>query len=135
MAWKEIDQLHEAALQISKQCFEYKKLCVGLIGAACVLIVKFTGNDLDYSLFVVGLLITLGFWIADANAYYFQRKVRNRMNHRMADIAKNNNLSNEGTVTEVSWHVSLLNRSMTLYYVLVLLSLLGVAILALGWIE
>ena len=30
--WNKISQLHEATLQISNSCFEFKKLCVALIG-------------------------------------------------------------------------------------------------------
>ena len=35
--WKDVDQLHQAILQISKSCFEYKKLCVGFFGIAIAL--------------------------------------------------------------------------------------------------
>ncbi len=32
MDWVEVDQLHEATLKISQNCFEFKKLCVAVIG-------------------------------------------------------------------------------------------------------
>ena len=71
--WASVDQLHEATLQISKSCFEFKKICVGLIGAALAVLVKLTDNNLDHSYFVIPLLICFGFWVADFSAYYFQR--------------------------------------------------------------
>jgi hypothetical protein len=29
--WKIVDQLHDATLKISNDCFEYKKLCVAVV--------------------------------------------------------------------------------------------------------
>lgn len=135
LAWKEVDQLHEATLQISKQCFEYKKLCVGFVGAACALLVKFTDNNLDFSLFVVGVLISVGFWIADANAYYFQRKVRGIMDQRMNRLAQNNKLQEERKITDAAWKGSFFNSSMSLYYVMISLSLLGGISFFFEWIQ
>ena len=54
--WKDVDQLHQAILQISKSCFEYKKLCVGFLGIAIALVVKFTENPLNHAVFSIGLL-------------------------------------------------------------------------------
>jgi hypothetical protein len=77
--WKQIDQLHAATLQFSGNCLEYKKLCVGLITAVPTLLIKFTNNRLDTSLFVAALLIGIFFWIIDAQSYYYQELLRERM--------------------------------------------------------
>jgi hypothetical protein len=123
--WVEIDQLHEATLKISQNCFEFKKLCVGLIGASMVVLGKLTANSLDHSYFVVPLLICFGFWVADFTAYYYQRVTRRNMNLRIKSIAKRNNdvvLNND---IKVSWVSSAFNWSMSLYLVLSVLALLG----------
>lgn len=43
------------------------------------LLVKFTADKLDHSLFVAGLLIPLCFWFLDAVGYYYQVKLRGTM--------------------------------------------------------
>lgn len=63
--WSSVEQLHEATLQMSKSCFEFKKICVGLIGAALAVLVKLTDNELDHSYFIIPLLICFGFWFLD----------------------------------------------------------------------
>lgn len=124
--WKDVNQLHEAILQISKSCFEYKKLCVGFLGVAMAFMIKLTDTSIDHSLFFVGLVISIGFWIADSTAYYYQRKVRSILDNRMRDIAKRNNyFPYNRTSTEASWWKAFFNTSMSLYYVLIFLALAG----------
>jgi hypothetical protein len=124
--WNQITQLHEATLQISKSCFEFKKLCVGLIGVSMVVLGKLTGNDLDHSYFVVPLFICLGFWIADFTAYYYQRITRKNMNKQVKLIAEGNELDDlEIKEIEVSWKMSAFNLSMSLYFVLAAFAVIG----------
>lgn len=118
----EIDQLHNAVLQMSKSCFEYKKICVGLLGAAIALIVKFSpeANHISNTLFIVPLVIIISFWLADSTAYYYQIATRLRMNKIRTEIAIRNNIS-EYNVKELklSKFKSLFNGSMILYYSLI----------------
>lgn len=124
--WNKISQLHEATLQISNSCFEFKKLCVALIGISIVALGKLMGNDVDHSYFVVPLLICLGFWIADSTAYYYQRMTRKNMNKLFKLIAEGNELTDlEISEIEVNWKMSAFNLSMSLYFVLASFSILG----------
>lgn len=77
--WKLIDQLHNIVSQISSFCFETKKFCVTTEFVALPLIVKFTDDKLDHSLFVTGAVIAMCFWFLDAVAYYYQVKLRGTM--------------------------------------------------------
>lgn len=134
MDWAGVEQMHEATLQISKSCFEYKKICVGLIGAALAILVKLTDNHLDHSYFLIPLLICFGFWIADFSAYYFQRKTRIAMNHKLAAIAERNSVSNyQSEDLSVTWLAAAFNHSMVLYYALALLGSIGWLALLMGW--
>lgn len=49
--WVVVDQLHKATLQMSNNCFEFKKICVGLIGAVLAILVKLNDNQLTHSYF------------------------------------------------------------------------------------
>ncbi|MCD9498408.1 hypothetical protein [Photobacterium carnosum] len=136
MDWVEVNQLHEATLKISQNCFEFKKLCVALIGIAAVALGKLTSNTLDPSYFVVPFLIAFGFWIADFTAYYYQRVTRKRMSVRLHAIAIRNQLSNESFLSvDVSWFNSMFNLSMSLYFILMSLSLFAFILFSTGSIS
>jgi len=77
--WKLFDQLHGVVSQISSFCFETKKFCVTTEFVVLTLMVKFTADKLDHSLFVAGLVIPLSFWFLDAVGYYYQVKLRGMM--------------------------------------------------------
>ena len=133
--WASVGQLHEATLQISKSCFEFKKICVGLIGAALAVLVKLTENNLDHSYFVISLLICFGFWIADFSAYYFQRKIRNTMNKKLCAIAERNAINNySDDELEVSWINAAFNHSMALYFALATLVIVSWVAYVMKWI-
>ena len=74
-----INQLHAVVLEMSKSCFELKKLCATVLGTWMTLIASFTKQSLDPSLLVGATLVIAFFWIADAQSYYYQEKVRIRM--------------------------------------------------------
>lgn len=118
----EIDQLHNAVLQMSKSCFEYKKICIGLLGAAIALIVKFSpeSNHITNTIFIVPLIIVVSFWLADSTAYYYQVATRYRMNKIREDIALRNNIE-EYNIKELKLSIftSLFNGSMILYFTLI----------------
>ncbi len=135
IAWANIDQLHAATLQISQSCFEYKKLCVGFLAAAMTVIIKFTENSIDHSLFLIPISIVFGFWLADSTAYFFQRATRKKMETEMSKIESRNQIENENKpYTSVSKFEALFNGSMTLYYVLFLISLIWWISFECGWI-
>ena len=133
--WASVEQLHEATLQISKSCFEFKKICVGLIGAALAILAKLTDNNLEHSYFVIPLLICFGFWIADFSAYYFQRKTRIAMNHKLQAIAQRNSVdSYQAEQLNVTWLSSAFNHSMSLYFALAALGVIGWCAYIMKWI-
>jgi len=76
---KELDQLHGTVLEFSKTCLEMKKLCVTALAAVAGVILGVTDNRLDASLWIAALLAVFVFWMADAQAYFYQEKVRRRM--------------------------------------------------------
>lgn len=77
---KEYDQLHHAVLQFSNSCLEIKKMCSTVLAAIAGIILVITGNKLDTTLFGATFMIIIVFWIVDSQAYYYQKKLRRRMN-------------------------------------------------------
>lgn len=130
LEWIDIEQLHAATLQSSKSCFEFKKMCVALIGAALALVANLTEKQLDQSYFLIPLCICLGFWIADATAYYAQRSTRRTMDGKFRSIASRNGLNDyDRTDTTVSWWNAFTNSSMVLYEVLAVFAIAGECLL------
>jgi hypothetical protein len=78
--WKLFDQLYGVVSQISGFCFEIKKFCVTTIFVVLTLMVKFTNDHLDYSIFLAAVVITVCFWFLDSVAYFYQVKLRGSMN-------------------------------------------------------
>lgn len=77
--WKLLDQLYGVVAQISSFCFEIKKFCVTTMFVVMTLMVKFTSDKLDHSIFVAGLLIPICFWFLDSTGYFYQVKLRGTM--------------------------------------------------------
>jgi len=142
--WKLLDQLHNIVSQISSFCFETKKFCVTTEFVALTLIVKFTGDKLDHSLFFTGAIIAVCFWFLDAVAYYYQVKLRgtmdaiqlrlrSRQSKQLVGIEKSNVI--EPNRVNASWATRAfnagINHSMWLYGFLVLIDL-GLWLLFLG---
>ena len=120
--WVEVEQLHTATVEISKNCFEYKKLCITLLGIGAALIIKFAPDPFTDVNFGVALMICTGFWLADSTAFYYQRSIRRIMSSKMSDIAARNGLSGYTRQSVANSKVqALFNSSMTLYYALIFL--------------
>jgi len=114
--WSSIDQLHEATLQISNQCFEYKKLCVGIIGIVVAALLKL-GTPASLSVISnICIVISFGFWFCDATAYYYQRANRQKIN-KLLDQIKTRNSNEQDHVSKLknSWFNAFFNQSMSLY--------------------
>ncbi|RJT50761.1 hypothetical protein [Rahnella variigena] len=124
--WVIINQLHEATLQMSKSCFEFKKICVGLIGATLAVLAKLTDGKLDHSYFYITFILCFGFWIADFSAYYFQRKTRIAMNKKLLALATRNSIENYPSENlDVTWRKAAFNHSMVLYYAFAFIEVVG----------
>lgn len=90
LEWKLIDQLHGAVSQLSGFCFETKKFCITTLFAVLAFITKFTNEKLDSSLFITVAIITVVFWFLDSTSYFYQVKLRGRMQKAQKQLIENN---------------------------------------------
>ncbi len=125
--WKTVDQLHDATLKISNDCFEYKKLCVAVVAGVIALMVRFGSEENLQFVFAVCGLVCLGFWFSDATAYYYQRSLRRTMTVKLNKIAERNGAEQETNIDAPTMWASIFNRSMALYSVLL-------AVVAVLWV-
>lgn len=134
--WKLLDQLSGVVSQISSFCFETKKFCVTTLFVVLTLMVKFTSDQLDSSIFVAALCIPLCFWFLDSTGYFYQVKLRGTMEQIRVRLASRDtrllvapgdtdiiasdrvNVSNYRKVLDCA-----INHSMWLYAVLVVADL------------
>ena len=116
--WKIVDQLHDATLRISNDCFEYKKLCVAVVAGVIALMVRFGSEDNLQFVFAVCGLVCIGFWFSDATAYFYQRSLRKKMTEKINSIAARNGAPVEPRLENPTMAVAFFNRSMALYVVL-----------------
>jgi hypothetical protein len=71
-----ITQLHSVVLELSKNCFELKKLCATVVGSSLTLLAAFTAQRIDSVFFAGSAVIIVFFWMADAQSYFYQEKIR-----------------------------------------------------------
>ncbi len=88
--WSMLDQLRGAVSQISNFCFEIKKFCVTTEIAVVAVLVKFTGDKLDQSIFITGMIIPICFWFLDSLGYFYQVKLRGLMENIRANLRDRN---------------------------------------------
>lgn len=86
--FEKIRQLHEATLQISNQCFEFKKLCVGVIGVVITALIKIGSSESWFTISFVSGIIGVGFWLCDATAYIYQKRLRKNMSGTIQTISQ-----------------------------------------------
>lgn len=114
--WSSLEQYHESTMQISNQCFEYKKLCVGALGIIIAAMLKLGQDATPLLLSLTCLFISVGFWMCDATAYYYQRVNRQRILDIQTKISNRNaGSANPSPVLPNSWGAAIFNRSMLLY--------------------
>ena len=131
---KQIDQLHNATLNISKQCFEIKKLCLTIEVTTLTFTLNITSNIDDCYLYIafLGLIIPLIFWILDSLTYYYQDKLRYRMLKTENEIRNEYGLSmienKHDRSTFLRLYHSAINLSQTLYCILGIIDLIFIYI-------
>jgi hypothetical protein len=125
-----LGQLHNAALKASETCFEIKKLCATVVVPAGTLIALLSGGRLNLAVFVAALLVVLFFWIADANGYYYQRKLRAKMASVWEDRGRRcrDDWRNKPDDEAVGAFRSAFNNSQWFYLLIALLILIGLAL-------
>jgi hypothetical protein len=132
-----LDQLHQATLKASDSCFELKKLCATILAPTVTVVTIFLSKRLDQAVFLVGLLVVLAFWLADAVGYYYQRKLR----ASMSDVWKrrasrcDEPYSDYPKTSSVRWFSAAFNYSMIYYAILGGLLLVGLLLFAFGLIH
>lgn len=129
---KEIDQLDSAILQFSKNTLATKKICASLLVGIVAIILKLTNNSLDLSIYVSSFITILIFWIIDSNSYYYQRKLRIRMNKLVNELRTNGFITNGFGMPllkeeKPSWKRAFFNDSQ-LFYLFGTMVIIGVLI-------
>ena len=135
--WNLLQQLHNVVLQISTFCFRTKQICLTVELGVIALLIKFTGNKLDRSVFVGGLAIPLCFWFLDSVGYFYQLKlrgvmenIRERLLQRNSEqiiqvafqpIIEKNRVERKRTFIVLN---SFFNNSMLMYFILVISDLI-----------
>ncbi len=137
--WKIIDQLHTATLNFSSTSLELKKLYFVLVGVAVPSLIKLSNDKLDASLFITLYIVTLTFWFLDSFTYFYQEKLREKMDNLFSQLKRRHieniivteqkkqdyTLENNRTSEDRLWR-SATNPSVRLYMILFLLNTLGV---------
>ena len=136
--WKIIDQLHAATVNFSTTSLELKKIFFVLVGILVPVLIKLAGNKLDTSLFVTLYTIITAFAFLDSFTYFYQEKLREKMNIHFG-LIKSRNAENsaaadsdQGSFTIESNRTgkgrlrrSILNESMMLYWAMIILNTLA----------
>jgi hypothetical protein len=99
--WKIIDQLHAATIMTSNRNLELKKIFFTLVGITVPVIIKLSGDRLDFSLFVTVYFMVLTFWSFDGYTYSVQESLREKMNS-VFDRIKTRNDSSSLTVKSIA---------------------------------
>ncbi|MBT2298484.1 hypothetical protein [Pseudomonas fluorescens] len=114
--WSSVEQYHESTMQISNQCFEYKKLCVGALGIIIAAMLKLGTDTTPLLLSLTCLFISIGFWMCDTTAYYYQRVNRQKILNLQTKISnRNTGESIAPPILPNSWSAAIFNKSMLLY--------------------
>nr|PMI78055.1 hypothetical protein BCU37_20615 [Vibrio splendidus]PMJ93373.1 hypothetical protein BCU10_10520 [Vibrio splendidus]PMK54397.1 hypothetical protein BCT96_08240 [Vibrio splendidus] len=111
-----IDQIFASTLQISNQCFEYKKLCVTVLGVIVAALLNIDKPTSFTSIAIIVMVIGIGFWLCDSIAYFYQKKnrsVMDRITHKIQDRHLIECVDEPSK--PVSWYMAIFNASMALY--------------------
>lgn len=136
--WKIIDQLHTATINFSTTSLELKKLFFVLLGISVPTLTKLAGDKLDLSLFIAIYILIITFWFFDSFTYFYQEKLREKMDTVFNKIKKRNNaliiiqenITNEYTIENIrtsKYRIfrSIFNVSLRFYLVLFILNTFG----------
>ena len=88
--WKIIDQLHNATNRFSSSSLELKKIYFVLLGIVAPIVFKIGKEKFDIALLITPLVITLFFWFLDSFTYYYQEKLREKMDKHFVKLKERN---------------------------------------------
>lgn len=124
MSKVQIEQLHNTTLNISKQSFEIKKLCILTLAGVITISLKKETPLPNHLIYFLGVIITILFYIIDAFTYNYQRGLRNKMIIEENEIYKRNYLKNrKKELDKLSLPEAFFNSSQILYYILIVMFL------------
>ena len=142
--WNQANQYHSAVLQISDKSFEIKKLSIITITTFITVLVKFTSDKLDLSLFVSTYLIIMMFWFIDSVTYYYQVKLRINISNHLKNIKVRNTQNSSdtsntfviepGRITNKKRKAAF-NNSMWVYYILLFFNSIALILFLVGIIK
>ena len=89
--WKIIDQLHNATNKFSASSLEFKKIYFVLLGISIPVIFKIADEEFDIALLITPLLLSIFFWFLDGFTYFYQEKLRGKMDRHFEKLKKRNN--------------------------------------------
>lgn len=137
--WKVIDQLHSATSNFSSTSLEIKKLFFVLVGIAVPSLIKLAGDKLDISFFVTFYILILTFWFLDSFTYFYQEKLRGKMDERFIQIKRRHKeesfIITDGPKEEFTIEItrtsnkrfwrSIFNSSLRIYWILLIINSFG----------
>lgn len=137
--WKVIDQLHSATNNFSSTSLELKKLFFVLVGIAVPSLIKLAGDKLDISFFITFYILISTFWFLDSFTYFYQEKLREKMDERFNQIKTRHKedciilpeekkqgftIESSRTSNNRIWR-SIFNSSLRIYWILLILNSIG----------
>lgn len=89
--WKIIDQLHNAVLNFSRNSMQAKKIMFSILGifVAAMLQKDYVSEIINW-LLVIDVIVFL-FWSFDAQTYYYQEKLRAKIDTRLVRLKTRHN--------------------------------------------
>lgn len=115
-----VAQLDAAVLQLSKTCADLKKLCVTSLGAAAAFLAALQDGNTAARLPAIALALATGFWLSDATAYYYQRRLRHQIAQKLNGIVhRSAETATAEPLPKVSIFSAGINGSMLVYYVII----------------
>ena len=85
--WDNINQLHNAVSNFSRQSFDIKKLWITVEISVITLLSTIKVESLDFIVFIIEL-VTIFFYLLDSMTYYYQDKLRDQMEAERNAIRK-----------------------------------------------
>lgn len=117
ISWNNINQLHDAVSNFSKQSFDIKKLWITVEISIITLLININEGDLT-TIIITASFVLLFFYFLDCMTYYYQDKLRENIKVEQNNIRKRHEIKPKD-IDRNEWRVlrSFFNWSHLLYYV------------------
>ena len=122
--WDNINQLHNAVSNFSRQSFDIKKLWITVEISVITLLSSLKVGDIDFAVLIIELVVIF-FYFLDSMTYYYQNKLRYKMEAERNAIRKRYGIKYKSPNQEkCSIFKALFNWSHLLYYVVLAFGIL-----------